>query len=104
MAYANKIISEATNNKIQGFYKNKETFTFGILILLNTLYIKLNWQSEFKESKTADRPFHTESGQELIPTMYGKKTLNYLKEDSVVMVEMKFKEGLEILVIMPENN
>ena len=40
------------------------------LVLVNAIYLKANWQHEFSEDGTRNRPFTTQGGTVRVPTMY----------------------------------
>lgn len=60
-SYINKWVRDKTNNKIQKVLDKIDGQD--VMYLLNALYFKGSWSTQFEKSKTIDADFHLENGQ-----------------------------------------
>jgi serpin B len=97
----NKWAADKTNNKITRVieYITAETMLF----VMNALYFKGTWSTQFEKNQTALRPFHLDTGQTVqVNTMKGKVNcrIHYTSEYSAV--ELPYgRKNFSMIVIVP---
>jgi len=104
---ARRELNNWITKKTRGFLKgnlppdfvNEDT----AMVLVNTVYLKADWQSEFSERATKQLPFtNPESGEFEVWTMHGRKDLHYFENDDVQMLRMRYKHTtLEMDILLP---
>ena len=101
MSSINGWVSEKTNNRIPTLLNSIDPDE--VMFLVNTLYIKVDWEKGFVEESTGDRVFTLLNGQVIqTPTMYADRGFNTYSDDDMVAVELPYKdEGLSMYLIKP---
>jgi serpin B len=96
MSSINGWVSEKTNNRIPTLLNSIDPDE--VMFLVNTLYIKVDWEKGFVEESTGDRVFTLLNGQVIqTPTMYADRGFNTYSDDDMIAVELPYKdEGLSI--------
>jgi serpin B len=75
-----------------------------IMYLINAIYFKGIWRSEFEEDKTEDKPFNLADGSAVqAPTMQQQDTFRYFKNDLMSAVELPYGQGNFSMVILLPN-
>ena len=99
----NSWVEEKTNNKIKDIISTLPDPSTR-LILVNAIYFKGNWASQFKKSATTQMPFYlTESKSIEVPMMHQTSTFNYGEEESLQVLELPYVGNeLSMLVILPK--
>jgi serpin B len=95
-------VAEKTHDKI------KEVLDFippdAIMYLINAIYFKGIWRSEFDKEKTRERPFYLTDGTPVqVPTMQQQDTFRYVKNDLLSAVELPYGDGNFSMVILLPN-
>jgi serine protease inhibitor len=74
-----------------------------ILVLVNAVYFKGVWTSEFKKDSTLPRPFHLSNGTvEDRPMMYQKNEFDYFETPKFQAVRLPYGRGnLSLMVFLP---
>lgn len=74
-----------------------------VCFLLNALYFKGVWKSEFKKEDTQNENFYTADGQTLsVPTMQQTATLQFRADQEVRIVELPYgNEAFSMLLFLP---
>ena len=72
------------------------------LVVTNAVYFKGAWVEQFTPEATRERPFFTETGQRSIATMALQQTLRHAKVGGASLVELPYKGGLAMVVILPD--
>jgi serpin B len=68
---------------------------------VNAVYFKAPWQHPFNPQATANRPFTRANGSAVnVPTMSLDRTLPFLKNDQVHMVELPYADGAFSMVVL----
>jgi serine protease inhibitor len=103
---AKDIINGWVEDKTHG--KIKEVIDYipadAIMYLINAIYFKGIWKSEFDEEKTGDMPFYLSDGAAVqVPTMQQQDTFRYFKNDLISAVELPYGNGNFSMVIMLPN-
>ena len=101
MSSINGWVSEKTNNRIPTLLNSIDPDE--VMFLVNTLYIKVDWEKGFVEESTGDRVFTLLNGQVIqTPTMYADRGFNTYSDDDMITVELPYKdEGLSMYLIKP---
>lgn len=75
-----------------------------MLFLINAVYFKAKWKTEFKKTATEAMNFHIENGSEKeVPTMMGKVELNYYNDEKFSVIELPYGAGkFNMLIYLPE--
>jgi len=75
------------------------------LVLVNAIYLKAPWASEFKKNDIEPRPFHA-SGNKTndVPTMSAQHSFGYLKSDGYAAISLPYiGSDLEFLILLPDD-
>lgn len=101
----NRWVEEQTKNKIRELIPagviNRDTR----LTLVNALYLRAPWSTEFSEKLTQKERFlvHGREGVE-VPMMTGKSSCGYARREGFQLVTRSYYGGeLQFLIILPEN-
>ncbi|MBN1290150.1 MAG: serpin family protein [Actinobacteria bacterium] len=100
----NKWVSDNTNDKITEIIKppiSPQT----ILLLLNAIYFKGTWTSEFDKSQTKDMKFTTAgSGEKEVPMMFGSGEYGYMENEQFQAVRLPYgDENVAMYVFLPRD-
>ncbi len=92
-------VADKTHDKI------KEVLDFippdAIMYLINAIYFKGIWKSEFDKEKTSDLPFYLAGGNAVqVPTMQQQDTFRYGTNDLLSAVELPYGNGNFSMVIL----
>ncbi|KAJ8309684.1 hypothetical protein KUTeg_011549 [Tegillarca granosa] len=102
----NKWVSDQTADKIQDLIPDGVLNDLTIAVLVNAIYFKGNWASQFKQSLTRQMPFHTPSGEKIqVQMMYQNEKFNYMhgEEMKISALEMPYKgDYLSMLFVLPD--
>jgi len=95
-------VADKTHDKI------KEVLDFippdAIMYLINAIYFKGIWRSEFDKEKTSELPFYLPEGTPVqVPTMQQQDTFRYVKNDLLSAVELPYGHGNFSMVILLPN-
>ncbi len=98
----NNWVNEQTNHKIPSIVDHLSPDD--VMVLINALYFKGDWKSEFKKSNTEDRPFHLADGTTIqVPTMNQKTEMSFYNGDLFTAVELPYGRGNFSMVLMLPN-
>lgn len=101
----NRWASNSTDGKINKVFSDPRELAILRFTLANATYIKANWSDPFNAKLTADRTFHAEGGDKMVPTMKKSTNVLYAEDKGVKVVSIPF-EGAETwfdIVLPPEN-
>jgi serine protease inhibitor len=75
-----------------------------VMYLINAIYFKGIWRSEFDKSKTLDGEFTTDDGTRLsLPMMHQQDTFNYAMNDQFEALELPYGQGnFNMIVLLPK--
>lgn len=75
-----------------------------VCVLLNAIYFKGNWASQFKREATQDAPFRPATGKEVtVPLMYQKGQFKLLEKDGFQALVMPYSgKTLSMVIILPK--
>jgi len=95
----NNWVDEQTNHKIPSIVD--QLLPDDVMVLINALYFKGDWKSEFKKSNTQDKPFHLADGTTIqVPTMNQKTEMGFYNDDLFTAVEFSYGRGNFSMVLM----
>ena len=98
-------VREATREKIRKVVSAIPSQT--ILYLINAIYFKGTWQTEFDEAKTRDRPFMLLGGtQKNHPTMHQTGEYEYLEGEGFQAVSLPYGENdrMSMYIFLPDRD
>ncbi|NXR25897.1 ANT3 protein, partial [Cinclus mexicanus] len=74
-----------------------------VLVLVNTIYFKGHWKSQFPAPNTKLDVFHKASGETCqVPTMYQESKFNYAFQDKVQVLELPYKgDDITMVLVLP---
>ncbi len=72
------------------------------LVLTNAVYFKGAWLEQFAPGASQKRPFLTETGERSVQMMALERTLQHAKVSGASLVELPYKGGLSMVVILPD--
>jgi serine protease inhibitor len=98
----NKWVDNKTNGKIDKIIDNVSPLD--VMFLINAVYFKAKWKTEFKKSDTELKPFTPEVGNMVsVPTMIGKVKLNYYNSEKYSVIKLPYGSGkFNMLIYLPE--
>jgi serpin B len=98
----NKWVDNKTNGKIDKIIDNVSPLD--VMFLINAVYFKAKWKTEFKKSDTELKPFTPEVGNTVsVPTMIGKVKLNYYNSEKYSVIKLPYGSGkFNMLIYLPE--
>ncbi len=99
----NQWVDEQTDHKIPSIVDHLSPDD--VMVLINALYFKGDWKSEFKKSDTEDKPFYLANGSTVqVPTMHQKTDMGYYNSDLFTAVELPYGRGNFSMVLMLPND
>ena len=100
------IINNWCSKKTNGLIKNPldRISEDAIMYLINAIYFKGIWSSEFKESDTSEKDFVTSSGKtNKVDMMRQEQTFNYFEDDKAQYLDMPYgNKAFSMTVILPK--
>jgi serpin B len=104
----NQWVEEKTKDKIKNLIKPGILNPLTRLVLVNAIYFKGNWASQFDEKRTKDDTFYLLSGQRVqvpLMAMAQKKEFRYAETESLQVLELPYVgEDLSMIVLLPRKN
>ena len=87
----NDWVKEQTNDKINQIIDNLEPY---VLLLINAIYFKGNWQEKFDQKLTTDKPFYLKDGNSVsCPTMSQYGEYLYWENEQFQMINLPYGQG-----------
>lgn len=99
----NAWIEDKTNGLIKKMVDRLEDNT--VMLLINAIYFKGKWKSQFDESNTVDMPFYKSDGSSIdVPMMKQKTEFKVFDGDGFVLAEFPYGQGNFVMdVILPDD-
>jgi serine protease inhibitor len=74
-----------------------------LVLLVNTLYFRGQWQTVFQEHQTWDGPFHTASGEtKTVRMMHRDGVMDFIPSDTFKAVRLPYRQGeFRMVVVLP---
>lgn len=96
----NAWVNSNTNGLIDRILDNVSTLA--VLVAVNAVYFKASWINPFKRSFTTDGDFTTAAGSKnRLPFMAQGDTYKYYEDKLLQAVELPYKGGASMLVVLP---
>ncbi|XP_014203689.1 serine protease inhibitor 42Dd [Copidosoma floridanum] len=102
----NKWVKQTTHGKIHGVIKDGDFNDNTIMVLLNAIYFKANWERKFDKQETSLEKFHTPSGTKAVNTMKvkGKFICQRIDKPDAYYIELPYTaRKLKMVIVMPKN-
>jgi serpin B len=99
----NAWVEEQTENKISNLIPRGVLTALTRLVLVNAIYFKGHWASQFDPSLTSEAPFWMAPDQQvLVPMMAQQGEFGYAEWDGLQALEMPYVgDGLSMIVLLP---
>lgn len=99
----NNWVETKTEQKIQELFKPGVLDSLTRLVLVNAIYFKGNWASQFKKEATQPAPFHLTDGKEAeVPMMARTAEFNYGETADAQLLELPYDgNDLSMLIVLP---
>lgn len=96
-------IEDKTNGLIKEMIDKLEDNT--VMLLINAIYFKGKWKSQFDKSKTAEMPFYKSGGNQVdVPMMKQKSDFRVYEGNGFVVAEFPYGQGNFVMdVIIPDD-
>ena len=105
LAHVNDWCNLKTHGKIEKILENLDPNA--VMILLNVIYFKGAWKTEFNETETTEKTFNNFNDKEQatkVVTMSLKEKLNYYEDKEKQIVELPYKDdSMSAIIILPYN-
>lgn len=99
----NKWVEDKTRGLLKDTFKEFDPET--VAALINTLYFKGNWRSDFAESATSKMPFELSDGSEVdVDMMKNMGYYPYIETESAQIISMEYHGDLHMLVYLPKEH
>jgi serpin B len=94
-------VKKKTEGKIEKILEELDTNS--VCVILNAIYFKGSWQSQFKKSNTHDAPFTVSADRQVtVPLMGQKGEFKLLAENDFQAVSIPYKgNGLSMVIMLP---
>ncbi|WP_017588545.1 serpin family protein [Nocardiopsis ganjiahuensis] len=74
-----------------------------VAVLVNALWVRMDWITAFSCHRTTDRVFHTPDGERAVPTMVNTISAGHARAAGWRMVTLPGEHGTALDVLMPED-
>ncbi|MBW1809929.1 MAG: serpin family protein [Deltaproteobacteria bacterium] len=100
----NKWVEEKTQAKIKNLIPPNLLDSLTRLVLVNAIYFKGNWKSQFEASQTKDAPFYVTAKKTVqAPTMSQKHKFGYAETKSLQVLELPYLgSDLSMILLLPK--
>lgn len=99
----NNWASDNTNGKIKKVLE--EITSDQVMFLMNALYFKGDWKTQFKEANTQNDNFNGTKGTKSVKMMNMTEKVKYAKRDNYQAIELPYGDGNYVMtVILPEKS
>jgi len=100
--YVNTWIEEKTNGLIKDMIETLDENT--VMLLINAIYFKGKWKSQFDESETVDMPFYKPSGSSTdVPMMKQTSDFKIFNGEGFILAEFPYGQGNFVMdVVLPD--
>lgn len=100
----NQWVEEQTHNRIKDLLQPGQIRSNTVQVLVNAIYFKGKWVTQFDPKKTRDQTFHlADDRRTQVPMMHGDIQCGYYREEDVVsIVELPYQGNeLSMIVMLP---
>lgn len=101
LAAINGWVKKKTEGKIETILEKLDPNS--VCVLLNAIYFKGTWESQFRKSSTHDAPFNVSAGRQVpVAMMYQKGEFKLLEEQDFQAVSLPYRgKSLSMVVLLP---
>lgn len=101
----NAWVAEQTRDRIRDLLPPRSLDTDTRLVLVNAIYFKGRWETEFDPQRTSDQPFHVApTSTASVATMQRRGRYGYLEANGAHLLEIPYRGGeLSMLVVLPDD-
>jgi len=102
LAKINDWVKTKTEGKIEEILEKLDPNS--VCVLLNAIYFKGTWQSQFDEKQTKEAPFRlSETENANVPFMYQKASFRLIEKDDFQAIAMPYKgKALSMIAVLPQ--
>ena len=99
----NAWVEDKTNKKITDLIAPGVLGELTRMVLVNAIYFKADWASQFKAEATQKQPFHVSVSQTVeTPLMHQKREFGYRENDELQVLELPYAgNDLSMIVLLP---
>ncbi|KAF6089311.1 serpin family B member 11 [Phyllostomus discolor] len=101
----NAWVESKTNGKITNLFGKGTIDPSSVMVLVNAIYFKGQWQSKFQERETVKAPFHLSEGKSVpVDMMYqaGTFKLAFVREPQMQVLELPYADdALSMIILLP---
>nr|XP_009676368.1 PREDICTED: uncharacterized protein LOC104146153 [Struthio camelus australis] len=102
----NDWVEEKTEGKIQNLLAEGIINSMSRLVLVNAIYFKGNWESQFNKEKTVERPFKINKNESKpVQMMFNKDNFNmsYIGDFQTKILELPYVDNeLSMIILLPD--
>ncbi|XP_043842469.1 serpin B11 isoform X2 [Dromiciops gliroides] len=103
----NAWVESKTNGKIKNLFSKGTIDTSSVMVLVNAIYFKGQWQNKFQEEQTTKMPFKLRKGQSVPVKMMhqtGTFKVALIKEPQMQVLELPYAGGdLSMILLLPKD-
>ena len=99
----NAWVKKKTEGKIEKILETLDRDS--VCVLLNAIYFKGTWESQFKKVRTHDAPFKVSSREQVtVPLMYQNGRFQFLKKEDFQAASIPYKgKHLSMIILLPQD-
>ncbi|XP_059562290.1 serpin B11 isoform X2 [Myotis daubentonii] len=101
----NAWVASKTNGKITNLFGKGTIDPSSVMVLVNAIYFKGQWQNKFQERETIKTPFQLSEGKSVIVEMMyqvGRFKLAVIKEPQMQVLELPYvQDKLSMIILLP---
>jgi serpin B len=100
----NEWVESQTRHRIRDLIPANRLDRHSRLVLVNAIYLKAPWQTEFYSGATRPLPFHVQGHEPHdVPTMFCQRDLGYVHSDGFTAVSIPYSgDDLHFLILLPD--
>ncbi len=100
----NAWVAKQTQDRIRNIISTGDVTELMRLVLVNAIYFRAPWSSEFKEAATKPQDFQTGDKTKIkVPTMYQQHGFGYARRDGFVVVVLPYRDPrLQFVILLPD--
>jgi serpin B len=100
----NTWVEDQTNKRIKDLLQPSHITPNTTMVLVNAIYFKGNWKTQFDKKKTRDGVFHTADDKRVdVPMMFTDMKCGYARFADVTLVELPYAgDELSMVVLLPK--
>ncbi|XP_072461637.1 serpin B11-like [Notamacropus eugenii] len=103
----NAWVESKTNGKIKNLFNKGTLDTTSVIVLVNAIYFKGQWQTKFQKRQTIKMPFKLRKGQTIPVHMMrqiGTFKVALIKEPQMQVLELPYASGdLSMIILLPKD-